>query len=330
MKSKSSGKVRSFSNINNYMIYIIFVVIFFLFTIFLGSSFFSASNLLNVLRQTAMISIMAVAMTFVISSGEIDLSIGAIVALTAIIVAKIINATGSIMLGVLVGLAFGAVVGIVNGFLTTFVQIPSFLVTMGIQQVIRGFAMMATDTKPIPIHNNTFNFWFGQGAIPRASETLRTGGVPVLVIWTIVIVAVGYFAFNKMPYGKKIVAAGGNKLAAQYTGINVRWIKTSALMWSGMAASLAGMLYAGRMGAAQYSFGTSSELTVIAAVIIGGTSMNGGIGNIFGALVGSLLMGILDNALVIGGFSVSEQMIFRGAIIVIAVALYSLTSKKRD
>jgi len=307
-------------NFNSYMVYVIFGIVLVLFAIWLGSNFFSASNLLNVTRQTAMVSVMAIATTFVIASGQIDLSVGSIVAITSLVVALILQQTNNIPLALVAGLGLGAGIGAANGFFITKLRIPAFLATLGTQTAIKGFAMWTTETKAVPIMNDTFNEVFGQGSV---------GPIPVLLLWTIVVVIIGFFAMNHLPYGRRVLAIGGNATSARFSGINVNKTLMVVMIVNGIAASFAGILYSGRSMTARYTFGEGDELSAIAAVVLGGTSMSGGNGNIIGALVGSLLLGMINNGLVIGGLTVSQQMIVRGAIIVIAVALSNIGDQKR-
>ena len=305
-------------NLTNYLVYIIFILVIAIFAIWLGGTFFSVTNLLNIVRQTAMISIMAIAMTFVIASGQIDLSIGSTVAFIGIITAMVLLATNSIILAVVAGLALGAVIGLINGVFVAYVGIPSFLVTLGMQGIIKGFAMWVSNTAAIPILNETYNYIFGLGDI---------GGIPILLFWTVFILGLGILALYYMPYGKKVLAIGGNAQAAKFTGIRVKRLTTIALIVSSVAASFAAILYTGRMETARYSFGEGDELSVIAAVILGGTSLAGGTGNVIGTVIGSLLMGTINNGLIIGGLSVSQQMIVRGAMIILAVSLGTIGGK---
>lgn len=318
----SDRSVKSFlkSHISQIMVYFIFVIVLIIFAIWLGDRFFSPTNLLNVTRQTAMISVMAVAMTFVIASGQIDLSVGSVVALTSLVVALILKSTDSIILAVSVGLLLGALIGALNGFCVTVLRIPAFLATMGMLSVVKGIAMWTTGTKAVPITNETYNFVFGMGDI---------FGFPMLFVWTIVALLAGNFALNNLAFGKKTLAVGGNAVSAKYSGINVNKVIMIVMTISGIAASIAGILYSGRLQTARYTFGEGDELSVIAAVILGGTAMSGGTGNIVGAIIGSLLLGVINNGLIIGGLSVSQQMIVRGAIIIFSVALNSLGSKNK-
>jgi ribose transport system permease protein len=301
------------------IVYRAFAIVFIFFSIFLhDDGFISVSNVLNIFRQTAIISIMAVGMTYVIASGEIDLSVGAITALSSLVTALALQNDLGIFVALIFGVGVGLVVGLVNGLLVTKVRIPSFLVTLGMMEIVRGAAMWITNTSPVPILNDRFNFIFGSGNL---------GPVPILLIWTVVIVFIGHIIFTKTPFGRYILATGGNEEAARYTGINTDKIRMIALMVSGALAGLAGMLYAGRMQSGRFSFGDGDEMSVIAAVILGGTSLSGGKGSVIGALVGSLIMGIINNGLIIAGLNVSQQMVVKGLIIILAVA-FGTPSKK--
>ncbi len=303
------------------IVYFAFAGMFILFAVFLGDKgFLSATNLLNITRQTAMISIMAIAMTFVISAAQIDLSVGAVTALSSLITALILSATNNIPLALIGGLALGALIGSINGILVTAVGIPSFLVTLGTMGIIRGFAMWVTNTAAVPILNQNYNFIFGTGEI---------GGIPILLFWTLLFLILGFLLYNKTPFGKKVLATGGNEDAARFTGIKTNKIKYLTFLMSGMFAAFAGILYAGRMQAGRYTYGEGDELSVIAAVILGGTSMAGGKGSVMGAVIGSLLMGMINNGLIIAGLSVAQQTIIRGAIIILAVALGNKSQKNK-
>lgn len=305
---------------SKYMVYIILAIVLVLFAVWLGENFFSVSNMLNITRQTAMISIMAVAMTFVIGAGHIDLSIGSIVAVCSLVCALVLQATDNIFLAVILTLGLGAGIGALNGVLITAFKMPAFLVTLGMLNACKGVAMLLTDTKAVPIMNETFNNLFGFMDIG--------GAVPVLLIWTIVVLFIGYFALHYLPFGRKALVVGGNEKSAIYSGINVKKVVILVMMFSGMAAAFAAILYSGRMQTARYTFGDGVELDVIAATVLGGTSMSGGTGSVIGAVVGSFLLGIINNGLILGGLSVAQQMIVSGALIIIAVALNSSIGNK--
>ena len=296
----------------DYMVYIFFGLVLVFFALTIGDKgFLTMQNLFNITRTTSMIVVMAVAMTFVISCGELDLSVGSTAALAALIAASVLEAGYGIVAAVLAALLSGLAVGLANGLLVTVVNIPSFLVTLGMMQLIRGLDMRVTYTKPIGITDDFFNSVFGSGSI---------GPVPSLFIWSVLVAAIGHLVLRYTAFGREVLAAGGNRTAAQYSGVNTKRVKLYCFLISGAAAALAGMLYSGMMQTARYSFGTGAELAVIAATILGGTSLFGGKGSIIGTFVGALLIGTINNGLIIMGLDVSEQYMIAGAIIIVAVA----------
>jgi ribose transport system permease protein len=297
---------------DNLIVYLGFLAVVVFFAVVLQDrGFLTADNFANIARQTAMVSIMAFGMTFVLSAGEIDLSIGSIVALSAMVVAILLRET-NLVIAVLGALAVGLIIGLVNGLLTTRLRIPSFLVTLGMLSIVVGLARITTDLEPVPVVDETFAFLFGSGSI---------GPVPILLVWTAAFLVGFHILLRRTPFGRQVLATGGNKIAAGYSGINTDRIKIAVLMMSAGTAAVAGMLYAGRLQGARYTLGEADLLTVIAATVIGGTSMFGGKGSIVGALFGSLLMGVLNNGLLLMGLTVSEQLVARGVIIIAAVAL---------
>ncbi len=317
---RSSKSVKKNIQWDKYMVYLIFISVFIVFAIVLGDKgFLNKNNIINILRQTAMISIMAVAGTFVMAAGQIDLTVGAIAAMTAMFVSLILQSTNSIILAILVGIGFGCIVGFFNGVLVTKFGLPAFLATMGMMQIVRGSAMWITDTSAVPIRNETFCKVFGIGNV---------AGVPVLILWTAFFYIAGIIVFNKTPFGRHTLATGGNETAAQYSGVNTTKIKTAVFMMSGVFAAFAGILYAGRLQAGRYSYGEGDEMSVIAAVVLGGTSMAGGTGSVIGALFGSVLMGMINNALILANLSSAQQTIVKGIIIVLAVAMSNIVQKK--
>ena len=304
--------LRALAGCKDHVVYIFFALVLAFFAVTIGDQgFLTLTNLFNITRTTSMIVVLAVAMTFVISAGELDLSVGSTAALAALVTGLTMQAGHGWLLGVLAGLACGLVVGLVNGFFVTVVNIPSFLVTLGMMQFIRGLAMRVTYTKPVPIADETFNDVFGQGSI---------GIVPSLLLWSLVAVALGHVVLKYTPFGRVILATGGNRVAARYSGVNTARTKLFCFMLTGVAAAVAGMLYSGMMQTARYTFGTGGELAAIAAVILGGTSLYGGKGTVIGTFVGALLIGTMNNGLIIMGLDVSEQNMVAGAIIILAVA----------
>lgn len=294
------------------IIYIGFAAVFILFAVLLADSgFTSPNNLLNIFRQTATISIMAVAMTYVIAAAEIDLSIGSVAGLAAVVSAMTIDSFGLIA-GIAAGLAVGAIAGAISGGLVAWLKVPSFLVTLGMLGLVVGVARWITESAPIPIADQTFIAIFGGADL---------GPIPGLLIWVAAAVSIGAIVMNKTKFGRHVRATGGNLVAAGYTGVKTARIKFMVLLLSGVVASLAGMLYAGRLQSGRFQWGTGDELSVIAAVILGGTSLFGGRGQVVGSLFGALFIGLINNGLILAGLDVSQQQVVRGAIIILAVAL---------
>ncbi len=299
------------------IIYIGFVVIFLVFAITLSQKgFLNPTNLLNIIRQTAMIAVMAVAMTFVLASGEIDLSIGAVAGLATVTVAMAIAVAGPVG-GVLAGVATGIAVGCFNGWLTTRVGIPSFLTTLAMMGIAKGVAMWISATAAVPILSPNYSWLFGGGAL---------GPIPVLLFWMLVVGAIGHFVLRRTGFGRRVLATGGGETAARYSGIDTANIKFKVLVLSSCAAALAGMLYAGRLQSGRFQLGEGDELSVIAAAVLGGTSLFGGKGTVIGTIVGALMIGLINNGLILMGLEFSQQLIARGGIIILAVAL----SQKRS
>jgi ribose transport system permease protein len=299
-------------NWRQYIIYVGFVAIFLIFAATLhDKGFLDPNNLLNIGRQTAMIAIMAVAMTFVLSAGEIDLSIGMVAGLASLTTAMAMDSWGS-PAGVLAGLATGLVVGVVNGTLTTRIGIPSFLTTLAMMGIARGVAMWATQTKSVPILDDNYIAIFG------GKDFFH---FPVLLIWMVVIAVAGHVVLRKTTFGRRVLATGGSETAARYSGVDTASIKMRVLVISSMAACLAGMLYAGRLHSGRFQLGEGDELSVIAAAVLGGTSLFGGAGTVVGSIVGALMIGLINNGLLLMGLEYSEQLIARGVIIILAVAL---------
>jgi ribose transport system permease protein len=295
-----------------YIIYIGFVVVFLAFAATLGDrGFLSSNNLLNIFRQAATISIIAVGVTFVISAAEIDLSVGSVAGLASVCTAMAISDWG-IVAGIAAGLAVGLVVGTINGTLVSMLNIPSFLVTLGMLGMAAGVAQWITDSAPQPILDDTYNLIFGGG---------NFGPIPGLLVWMALFVAVGAVVLAKTRFGRQVLATGGNRVAAEFSGVRTRRIKFQVMLLSAVVASVAGMLYAGRLESGRFQWGAGDELSAIAAVILGGTSLFGGYGTVIGTLFGSLMISLINNGLILAGLETSQQQVVRGAIIILAVAL---------
>lgn len=303
-----------------YIVYISFITVLVVFSIILrDKGFLSYGNIMNILRQTAMISVAAVGMTFAISAGLIDLSTGSVVAMSALTTALMLRIMGWFP-AALCGLLVGVVSGFINGLIVAKVRIPAFLVTLGTSSIFTGIARTMTNLEAVPIINAKFNFIFGSGDI---------GPISTLFLWTIIVTILGHILYRKTSFGRAVLAVGGNESTARYSGIKVDRVKLLAMTLCGTAAAFAGILYAGRLNGARYTLGENDNMSVIAAVVIGGTSFSGGKGTIIGTIIGSIVIGMLNNGLLLMGLSVSEQMMARGLIIILAVSL-SLRESKND
>ena len=295
-----------------YVVYVAFLLILAFFAVTLrDEGFLSQTNLLNIVRQTTPVTVMAVAVVFVLSAGEIDLSLGAVVALAALVTADVMQ-SHSAVLAVAAGLGVGLGIGTLNGLFVTLLRLPSFLVTLASMGLVAGLARTITNLESVAVENQTFIDIFGSGNV---------GPIPSLAFWALGAVALGQFAFRHRRFGAHVVATGDNVGAARVTGIRVDRVKFAVLALSGVSAAVAGVLYTGRLQGATYTLGEQDVLTVIAAVVIGGTRLFGGEGSVIGALAGSLIMGMLTNGLILSGLSSSEQMISQGALLLLAISL---------
>ena len=273
--------------------------------------FTSQTNLLNIVRQTAPVTVMAVAFVFVLSAGQIDLSIGAVVALSGLVTARLLQ-SASVVPAVAVGLGVGVAAGALNGLLVTLLRLPPFLVTLASLGIVTGLARTISDLRSVAIANDGFTTVFGSGDL---------GPVPGLAVWALGAVALGHFGLNHTRFGAHVLATGDNAAAARVACIRVERVRFAVLTLSATAAALAGILYAGRLGGATYTVGESDLLVVIAATVIGGTRLFGGEGSVIGALLGSLFLGTLTNGLILWGLSASEQMIAEGVLLALAISL---------
>lgn len=307
--------------LSKYIVYVIFALSLIIFGLWLGKTFFSLSNLLNITRQAGAIVVLSVGMVFIIGMGHIDLSIGSIIAVTSLIIAIIIRDTNNVLLAMLAALGIGAFVGAFNGLCVTRIHMPAFLTTLGTQSVLTGIAMWLTNTKAVPLTNRRFNYWFGAGKV--------FGVIPILLVWALVATIIGHIVLKNTAYGRKVLSVGGNRVAAAYSGVNVKKIEMIAFIVMGMLSGLSGALYAGRAQAARWDFGSGVEMNVIAAVVLGGTAMSGGNGSVIGAMIGSFLIMMINNGLVIGGLGTAQQTLMQGVIILIAVALSELGKMRK-
>jgi len=281
---------------------------------FLTPHFLSVSNLLNVMEQTSINAVIALGMTFVILSGGIDLSVGSLLALAGVVLAWALQAGWPVPAAILAGLAVGAASGLVNGLLITKGRLPAFIATLGMMSIARGAALVFTSGRPIS----------GFGAGFRQLSTARILGVPAPIVITIALYALGHFLLTRTRFGRYVYAIGGNEEATRLSGINAGFHKTMVYVLSGVASGLAAALLTARLNSAQPIAGINYELDAIAATVIGGTSLSGGVGTLHGTLIGALIMGVLRNGLNLLGTSSFFQQIVIGIVIITAVLVDSM------
>lgn len=284
---------------------------------FLSPYFLTVNNLLNVLLQASINLIVAIGMTFVITSGGIDLSVGSIVALAGIIMALALNAGTGLVIACLAALAVGASIGAGNGFLITRFRLPPFIVTLGTMSIVRGLALIISDGRPV--------YGLPQEQLRIISGSI--GPVPIPVIIAAVVAVIAYIVMNHTIIGEYTIAIGGNEEAARLSGINVRLFKVIIYGISGLMCGLAGIILTARLSAAEPIAGMLYELDAIAATVIGGTSLMGGQGSITGTVVGALLMSVLRNGLNLLNIQSYYQQVVIGSVIIAAVALDMLRKR---
>lgn len=280
----------------------------------LSPVFFTEKNIMNTLRQVSLTAICGFGLTLVILTGEIDLSVGSQQAIAGIVSVSILNATGSILVAVLAAMVGGVVVGGINGLLVTKCKLNSMIVTLGTMAIWRGVSMVATGAVSIQAGVDNFSN-LGMGFI---------GPIPNAVIIAAILFIIIYYALKHTTFGRYLFAIGGNKEASKISGLPVDRTKITVFIICSVLSMLSGVLLASRMGSGQPSAGAGFEMIVIASVILGGCSLSGGIGSISGALIGMLILGVLQNGLTLLDVSSFWQDITRGLVIIIAVYMDSL------
>lgn len=311
MKRKQSfSGLRAFTKRSEFSVLIGLIAIFIIMS-FASPYFLKISNVMNVLQQISRYGIISVGMALVMITGGIDLSVGYIVALCACMASHLTTNVGLPWPVVLIAvLALGAVIGLVNGVLITRVKLWPFIVTLATSKIVSGCVLLLTSG--MPIHFDSPLCWLGSGYV---------GPVPVSVIMMFLIIIVGTFFASSTQIGRNIYAIGNNERAAALSGIRVESIKTLVYVICGVLCAFCGIVVAGNLHSADASLGAGYETDVIAAVVIGGVSMNGGEGSIWGALIGAMIIGILKNAFILLRVSSYWQSVVIGVVIIAAVTI---------
>lgn len=312
---KHEGVDKSF----NQLFLLIVLVLLALYLTHNSPFFFKFNNIRNILDQSALQIILAIGMTFVISTGGIDLSIGSIVALSGIIIGLMLNAGLSIILSALAGILFGGLLGVFNGILISKLKIAPFVVTIGSMSLYRGLSLVITEGMPIYGFPQGFTF-FGKGDFGKIN-------FPILIAALMVILAIFVFKYTK--WGQYTLAIGGNEEALRRLGVNTNLFKTSVYFFSGLCAGLGGLILASRLNAAEPNAGYMLETNIIAAVILGGTSMKGGKASISGTTIACLLLSVMRNGLTIMSISSYYQQLFIGFIILFSVSISEIRQRKQ-
>ncbi|MFK8084182.1 MAG: ABC transporter permease [Granulosicoccus sp.] len=276
------------------------------------TTFLTLPNLLNVIRQAAPILVVATAMTLVIITAGIDLSVGSLVALVNAVAAIAIAAGYPWPLVVVAMLLLGGLIGLAQGWFTAYQAIPAFIVTLAGLSILRGIALYLTQGYSIPIKDVPGFLYLGRGEL---------FGVPVPAIIAVAIVILGYVVLSQTRYGRRVIAVGSNPEAARRVGMPAKGVTASVYALSGVAAAIAGLLFAARLGSGSSNAAIGFELQVIAAVVLGGTSLMGGRGSMIGTLLGAMTIAVIGNGLILMRISPFFTQIVTGAIILIAIWL---------
>ena len=300
---------------------------------FTTSSFATVTNLFNVVRQITINLFLACGMTFVILLAGIDLSVGSVIAVSGCISAGLISWNGlPVYVGILGGILAGVVIGLINGYIVSSTNIPAFIVTLAMMNIGRGIARVYTKAQTISVLDDSYTFW-GMGTIfgipiqlycivaviAVSSFILNKTKSPYIIIIMIVCVVICWVLLERTKHGRYLYAMGGNKTAAKLSGINVKKVTFFVFVYSALLASLAGILTVGRTFTAMMTLGDGAEMDAISAVVLGGTSMNGGRGTIAGTVIGAIVIGVLKNGMNLLGIASSWQYIVQGIVILIAV-----------
>lgn len=317
--------------IRKYAIVLIFIAMFIAMAL-LSDAFLSPRNLLNIVRQISVVGLIAIGVTMVIITTGIDLSSGSVLALAAVIVASLAQQPDwhdakfpglqlPLIVPILAALLVGAACGWVNGALIAGFRIPPFIATLGMMTVARGFALIYSN-RPVSGLTDNFNY-IGQGEIFKVMPVPGQPdmGIPIPILILLAVAIAAHIMLNNTRFGRHIYAIGGNEQAARISGLNVGRIKIGVYTIAGLLAGLAGLVLTSRIGSGQAGLGVGYELDAIAAAVIGGVSLSGGIGTIWGTMVGALIIGVLNNGLDLLNVSAYWQTIVKGSIIVAAVII---------
>lgn len=310
MKSLKNSFVTFGKNLKNCLGILIGLLVMCVAMMLMTSKFATMNNFFNVVRQITINIFLACGMTQVILLGGIDLSVGSVIAVSGCISAGMCTWMKlPVPVGILIGILCGVAIGLVNGLIASRTTIPPFIITLATMNIGRGIARIYTGAKTIAVLDPAYTY-FGTG---------KVAGIPIQMFLIVIVVALTSFILNKTRLGRHIYFTGDNEQSAKYAGINVRGVRLFVFIFSGLMASLAGILSTARTFAATMDMGTSAEMDAIAAVVLGGTSMSGGRGTLMGTVIGAIIIGVLSNGMNLLGINTSWQYVVQGIVILIAV-----------
>jgi len=288
-------------------------------TSFATDKFFTMSNILNLLKQNAVNAIICCGMLMAILMGEIDISVGSTVGLAGVIGAYLITNLGMpVWLTVICCLLVGALIGLINGFSVSYLKIPAFVATLGTMSIGRGLSEVITGGVTIRVRESAYTI----------IATQNIGSISIIIFYAAAALLLTWILLNKTRFGYYVYAIGGNRIAADYSGVNVKLYNMIPYILIGVLSAFGGIIWSARLGSAAATLGKGFEMDAIAAVVIGGTSMSGGVGTVGGTIIGILIIGVLTNGLNLMGIDSFWQEVFKGAIILIAVAIDVLKKLK--
>ena len=341
-KTITDRKAVTMHLLSQYAIVLAFIVLFTGMALARPSSFLRLGNMMNILRQTAVIGILALSMTFVLLTGGIDLSVGSIVALSGVVCAYLaapggpamaktgfthvagvsdilaMDSTLPLIVPVMAAMGTGALVGLINGFFIAKGGVPPFIVTMGMMTIVRGVALIVSGGGQLPYLTDSFKA-IGKGNV---------AGIPYLAVIFVILIQIVAFVLKNTCFGRHVYAIGGNETAAHVSGIHVIRTKILVYVFAGICAGIAGMLLASRTAVGSPQSGNGYEMDAIASCVIGGVSLSGGVGNVFGSVIGVLFIAVMGNGMDMLGLNPYYQQITKGIIIILAV-FYDVNSRKR-
>ena len=310
MNTKAVQKTKNFSFgkfYDKYGVLIVFLVIF-IFSCFLSPNFIKMANLMNIMRQISMFGILSVGMTFVIVSGGIDLSVGSVIALVCVVSANLVNSTG-ILPAILVSILIGAAVGLINGIGVTLGKLQPFIMTLGSLSMVSGAAYIYSNGTSI------------RGSFSKIGNSLLFNKIPLPAVYFVVIMLIAYFVMRFTPFGRFVYSIGSNKEASRLAGVDVNKVTIGVYVISGVLAAITGIIFAAQMSSGSPTAGEGYEMQAITAAVVGGTSMNGGKGNLLGTFLGAVIIGMLSNVMNLTGVSSYWQTFLTGLILVLAVLI---------